>query len=151
MGIINIRQDSDIRVLGILLRRDPLTTQSRGGCVNFICSRRYAERSISFLGGCRKMSRMRGGWSGALSKLLCTPSQSAGLKTKNEVRLPLALLLSTPVCRGWVENSHISCSEPGALCQVKQETLQFVLTAGTVREGAGNSGSFLPFFLGCFW
>ena len=71
MGITNIRQDSDIRVLGILLRKDPLTTQSRGGCVNFICSRCDEERSISFLGGCRKMSRMRRGLSGALSKLLC--------------------------------------------------------------------------------
>lgn len=71
MHIINIRQDSDIRLLGILLRKDPFTTQSRGGCMNFICSRRYEKGSISFLGGCRKMSRMRGGLSGALSKLLC--------------------------------------------------------------------------------
>lgn len=39
--------------------------------MNFICSRRYEKGSISFLGGCRKMSRMRGGLSGALSKLLC--------------------------------------------------------------------------------
>lgn len=64
MDIINIRQDSDIRVLGILLRKDPLTAQSRGGCMNFICSRSYEKGSISFLGGCRKMSRMRGGLSG---------------------------------------------------------------------------------------
>lgn len=80
---------------------------------------------------------------------LKSPSQSDSLKTKNEIPLPLALLLSTAVCQGWVENSHVSCSELGALCQVHQETLQLGLASWDSRR-AGNSGSFLPFFLGYF-
>lgn len=79
-----------------------------------------------------------------------SPSQSDGLKTPNEVRLPLALLLSTPVCQGWVENSHVSCSEPGALCQVNQEALQLVFDSWDSWR-AGDSGSCPPFFLASFW
>lgn len=40
-------------------------------------------------------------------------------------------------------------SELGALCQVHQETLQLGLASWDSRR-AGNSGSFLPFFLGYF-
>ena len=80
-----------------------------------------------------------------------SPSQSDGLKTKNEVRLPLALLLSTPVCQGWVESSHISCSGPGSSLPGKARDTAICVDSWDSRgERLGTQEAFYHSFWGIF-
>lgn len=72
MDSTHIRQDPDLRALGIWSRKgEPLTKQSNGCRVRFIRCRHWEEGSISFPVGYRKVSTVKGDLNAALSKFLC--------------------------------------------------------------------------------
>lgn len=69
-------------------------------------------------------------------------------ETKNEVISTFASFVPfLCACPGWVENSHLSCSEPGALWQVKQELSELVLDSWDQKRLVSG---YFPIFSGLF-